>query len=287
MTQPEQTEALLDRMSMGDSTALAELYDDSADRLYGIACHMLADQNKADDALLQALQRIWRQSGGYRLDGVSATVWLVSQTREVCAEILRQNRGAPSAGALATPGPDPEQNPCLLALPPRRAEQIRGAWFAGWTYDEMAADSASDPAELRAALRQSLVALRACLSDSAASEFDPDRAALAAEYVLGLLPEDQSRSVDEQIMTDAALEEEIADWAVYFAALALECPEIKAPPQILQLAEASLWPRSRPAIWRQVLPYLLGAIAAAGVAWLAAPLIQTTPAAPQQQGQTD
>ncbi|MCA0939271.1 anti-sigma factor [Salipiger pacificus] len=93
--------------------------------------------------------------------------------------------------------------------------------------------------------------------------------ALAAEYVLGLLTEPELRHFEALLVRDAGLRQEVASWQACFAALTADIPEAAPPEDLWPRIEARLHGPVRAALWRQLLPYLLGAVAAAGIAWAA------------------
>ncbi|MBS0123171.1 anti-sigma factor [Thetidibacter halocola] len=92
--------------------------------------------------------------------------------------------------------------------------------------------------------------------------------AMAAEYVLGLLSKDEVRAFERQMATDPDLEQDVAAWTEYFATMTDDLPEVAPPPQVLNRIEQRLFSTPRPSIWRQLMPYLGGAVAAALLAWV-------------------
>ncbi|MHA7869670.1 MAG: anti-sigma factor [Salipiger thiooxidans] len=93
--------------------------------------------------------------------------------------------------------------------------------------------------------------------------------AAAAEYVLGLLPEDELRAFEARLSQDRDLQQDVEAWSEYFAALTDPVEAVAPPPQLLRRIEDRLFGRKRPSLWQQILPYLLGAVAAAAIAWAA------------------
>ncbi len=104
--------------------------------------------------------------------------------------------------------------------------------------------------------------------------------AAAAEYVLGLLPEDERVAFERQIGSDADLEQDVAAWAEYFARFTDPVEEVPPPPQVLRRIESALFAETKVPFWRHLLPYLLGAVAAAA---LAAVVVMTGLIGPGQQ----
>ncbi|MBV2361295.1 anti-sigma factor [Thalassococcus sp. CAU 1522] len=92
--------------------------------------------------------------------------------------------------------------------------------------------------------------------------------AAAAEYVLGLLSEDEARVFEARMATDPDLAQDVQAWSEYFATLTDDLPEIEAPLQVLQRAEAQALATGKPPVWRALWPYLAGAVAASLLAWL-------------------
>ncbi|NDW01032.1 anti-sigma factor [Salipiger sp. PrR002] len=96
--------------------------------------------------------------------------------------------------------------------------------------------------------------------------------ASAAEYVLGLLPEAELRGFETQLARDPDLQQDVATWREYFAALTDPITEETPRAEIFRLIEARLYGAAKPAprgLWRQLMPYVLGAVAAAAIAWTA------------------
>lgn len=94
----------------------------------------------------------------------------------------------------------------------------------------------------------------------------------AAEYVLGLLSEAEARDFEARMLRDSALQRDVAGWLGHFAALAGSVPERAPPASAWSGIEAQLGLRRSTlpgALWRQLLPYALGAVVAAGIAWAA------------------
>ncbi|MCR8549768.1 anti-sigma factor [Salipiger sp. P9] len=91
--------------------------------------------------------------------------------------------------------------------------------------------------------------------------------AAAAEYVLGLLPEAEAAAFEARLAQDRDLRQDVEAWEEYFATLTDPIAEVAPPPQVLRRTEAQLFGRKRRPVWEQLLPYLLGAVAAAVIAW--------------------
>ncbi|KMK67870.1 anti-sigma factor domain-containing protein [Puniceibacterium sp. IMCC21224] len=91
---------------------------------------------------------------------------------------------------------------------------------------------------------------------------------LCAEYVLGLLTDAEARAFETRFQGDPDLRDELAYWADHFAALTDAIPAEAPPAAILGRIENAAF-GARPSLWRQLMPYIAGALVAASVAWVA------------------
>lgn len=91
----------------------------------------------------------------------------------------------------------------------------------------------------------------------------------AAEYSLGLMPKDEIDGFESLLAADADLQQDVAAWAEYFASFTDLIPEETPPPQVLRRIEGKVFGAVEKApIWRQVVPYLVGAVAGGAIAWI-------------------
>ncbi|SLN47175.1 Anti-sigma-K factor rskA [Roseivivax jejudonensis] len=97
--------------------------------------------------------------------------------------------------------------------------------------------------------------------------------ALAAEYVLGLMPEAEATAFETRLAAEPALEQEVVAWTEYLAMLADGVEdEVPATAVKRRIEAAAFGPDARSArtpFWRALVPYGLGAVAAALLAWVA------------------
>lgn len=94
-------------------------------------------------------------------------------------------------------------------------------------------------------------------------------AATCAEYVLGLLSNADASAFEARLAADPDLRDETTYWAEYFAALTDAVPDVAPPAAIWHRIKADAFGPARPPLWRQLMPYLAGALVAASVAWVA------------------
>jgi anti-sigma-K factor RskA len=91
----------------------------------------------------------------------------------------------------------------------------------------------------------------------------------AAEYSLGLMPKAEIAAFEAQLAVDTDLQQDVAAWTEYFASFTDIIPAETPPPQVLRRIEGQVFgAEDRRPVWRQVLPYLVGAVAGAAIAWV-------------------
>lgn len=92
--------------------------------------------------------------------------------------------------------------------------------------------------------------------------------AAAAEYALGLMPREEIAAFEARLAAEPDLQQDVAAWTEYFASFTDAIAEEAPPPQVLRRIEARVFgPSEKGTMARQVLPYLVGAVAGAGIAW--------------------
>ncbi|EBA09326.1 anti-sigma factor [Sagittula stellata] len=90
----------------------------------------------------------------------------------------------------------------------------------------------------------------------------------AAEYALGVLPEAERAGFEARMAADRNLAQDVDAWTEYFATLTDPIPAATPSPAVLKRIEAAVHGDPQPPVWRQLLPYLVGAVAGATMAWV-------------------
>lgn len=179
MATPEEIEALVARVAIGDREAFQSLYATTSAKLFGICLRVLSSRAEAEDALQEVYVKIWRNAGRYRVNGLSPMTWLITVARNHAIDRVRARRGASADLDAVAEVPDEAPGPeasairtserarlidCLSELPDGRAMAVRLAYLQGETYAELAARFDVPLNTMRTWLRRSLLTLRECLS---------------------------------------------------------------------------------------------------------------------------
>lgn len=151
---------LVARMSAGDETALAQLYDRWSRPVQALVVHLVRDGDDAEDILEETFWQAWRQALRYEAARGEVGTWLLTIARSRSLDRLRARsrlREEPltpvllgDADALgAAGGEDPSRRVELMerrvlvgnalrTLPPEQRQVLELAYFAGLSQTEIA-----------------------------------------------------------------------------------------------------------------------------------------------------
>ena len=87
------------RISLGDRSALAELYDRYAPIMLALARRILADDDDAEDLLHHVFVEVMRQASRYDARRGTVRAWLITKTRSRSIDRLRSRQRAQAMSA--------------------------------------------------------------------------------------------------------------------------------------------------------------------------------------------
>lgn len=149
MTTPGRTprwdEQLQRRLARGEETALAELYDQLAPLVHGLAGRILADQTAAEQLTREVFAHLWEHPEAFDPEQGSLRSWLGALTHRRAVDRLRLARG-PLQGVYRDAADDAIRTPATAArvqyvvdsLPDSLRETIAVTYYDGRTYQETA-----------------------------------------------------------------------------------------------------------------------------------------------------
>ena len=82
-------EELVRRCAQADQGALAELYDQSSQLVYGVALRVLSNQADAEEVTIDVYNQVWRTAAGFEQTRGSVTAWLVMLARSRAIDRVR------------------------------------------------------------------------------------------------------------------------------------------------------------------------------------------------------
>ena len=176
---------LVRRMSRGDKSACAALYDRFSRPLYSLALRILNDKSEAEDVVQEVFLALWEKAGTFEADRGSAFGWAVTLTRNRAIDRLRTRRRRSTLlsesfvedlpGGQSAIDPDSADDlmfkeksvavrAALASLPPDQLRAVELAYFSGLTQQEIASRLSEPLGTVKARIRRGLIKLRDTLT---------------------------------------------------------------------------------------------------------------------------
>ncbi len=170
---------LLQRIQSGDEDALVELHARYANLVYSVAYRVLNEQMAAEEVTQDAFMRLWNKSYSYDPAKGRFITWLLTITRRLAIDHLRQQqRRSPQAGmlfmdedpnlwenVLATDDRTSDLRRTLISvlaeLPGEQRELIELVYFYGMTHSDIAESLAIPLGTVKTRIRLGMHKLRA------------------------------------------------------------------------------------------------------------------------------
>jgi RNA polymerase sigma-70 factor (ECF subfamily) len=169
----------LGRVASGSESALAEVYEHTAAKLFGICLRILGNRSDAEDALQEVYINVWSKAGSFDAQRASPITWLATMARNRAIDRLRSSGGRtyepveealevadtrPAADALIEQSQGSARlSACIDQLDSRQSDAIRTAFFQGVTYAQLATRKGVPLATMKSWVRRGLLTLRECL----------------------------------------------------------------------------------------------------------------------------
>ena len=147
---------LLARIAAGDQPALAEFYDASSAKVFGLVMKILADRTVAEEVTMDVYTQVWRRASSYDAERGTPGSWLMTlaKTRAIDrfrSSYLERGRQVPLDHAAEVPGDraTPEQysaglerqrlvQEAMASLSAEQRQAIALAYYWGLSQSEMA-----------------------------------------------------------------------------------------------------------------------------------------------------
>ena len=170
----------LRRTAGGERTALQTVYRLTSAKLFGVAVRILGEQGEAEDVVQEVYVTVWRKAADFDATRASPMTWLIAITRNRAIDRLRAGRrsravepvelaegiadDAPMADSLMERGEtDARLHACLGELATRERTALRGAFFDGNTYEELAGRMNVPLGTMKSWIRRAMIKLKTCL----------------------------------------------------------------------------------------------------------------------------
>lgn len=172
---------VLARIARQEQSALAELYDETAASVYGLALKIVRDATTAEEITAHVFAQAWSKASSFDPARGGPMAWLMSMTRNRAIDVLRMRRREPTwtelgaADQVSDPGPDPEEGlsldqrrrlvrTVLASLPVEQRELIELAYFGGFSHGQIAARLALPLGTIKTRIRAAMTRMRAQLT---------------------------------------------------------------------------------------------------------------------------
>jgi RNA polymerase sigma-70 factor (ECF subfamily) len=172
--------AALAAAGRGDRNALQTIYRLTAAKLFAVCMRILDERSEAEDVLQEVYMTVWRKAGIFDPALSSPMTWLIAIARNRAIDHLRargQNRhmtpieeaaeladDKPTADAALQGAQEQAQlQRCLDTLAGHERAALRGAFFDGNTYEELAERMKVPLGTMKSWIRRAMIKLKACL----------------------------------------------------------------------------------------------------------------------------
>ena len=172
--------AALGRIPAGDRAALQTVYRLTSAKLFGVALRILGERSEAEDVLQEVYLTIWRKAGDFDGARASPMTWLIAIARNRAIDRLRAGGRArrmepiDAAADVADTAPDASRmledsqgatklEGCLGTLAAHERAALRGAFFDGNTYEDLAQRMKVPLGTMKSWIRRAMIKLKACL----------------------------------------------------------------------------------------------------------------------------
>jgi RNA polymerase sigma factor (sigma-70 family) len=172
--------AALARIPGGDRAALQTVYRLTSAKLFGVVLRILGERSEAEDVLQEVYMTVWRKASTFDPARASPMTWLITIARNRATDRLRasqQSRRMEPIDAAADVGDDAPAadsilqsaqeharlHTCLEGLADNERAALRGAFFDGNTYEELAVRMRVPLGTMKSWIRRAMIELKTCL----------------------------------------------------------------------------------------------------------------------------
>jgi RNA polymerase sigma-70 factor (ECF subfamily) len=170
----------LGRIPDGDRAALQTVYRLTSAKLFGVCLRILGEHGEAEDVLQEVYVTVWRKAADFDARRASPMTWLIAIARNRAIDRLRASRrsrnmeaidaatdvadsAAGADGALESLQEHVKLHGCLDGLASHERAALRGAFFDGSTYEDLATRMKVPLGTMKSWIRRAMVKLKACL----------------------------------------------------------------------------------------------------------------------------
>jgi RNA polymerase sigma factor (sigma-70 family) len=172
--------AALGRIPDGDRAALQTVYRLTSAKLFGVCLRILGEHGAAEDVLQEVYVTIWRKAADFDARRASPMTWLIAIARNRSIDKLRASRTSRNMESIDAAADVVDSRPradatlesiqqhaklhrCLEGLASHERASLRGAFFDGSTYEDLATRMKVPLGTMKSWIRRAMFKLKACL----------------------------------------------------------------------------------------------------------------------------
>jgi RNA polymerase sigma factor (sigma-70 family) len=170
----------LTRVPSGDRAALQTVYRLTSAKLFGVCLRILGERSEAEDVLQEVYVTVWRKAADFDAVRASPLTWLIAIARNRAIDRLRATRQSrrmepiDAAAEVADSSPTGDRvlesaetnarlHGCLDGLASHERAALRGAYFDGNTYEDLAGRMSVPLGTMKSWIRRAMIKLKSCL----------------------------------------------------------------------------------------------------------------------------
>jgi RNA polymerase sigma-70 factor (ECF subfamily) len=170
----------MQRIAARDRSALQTAYRLTSAKLFGVCLRILHERSEAEDVLQEVYLTVWQKAADFDPARASPMTWLITIARNKAIDRLRaggaSRRMEPidAAAQLVDTAPLADESlaqgeaharlkGCLGGLAANEQNALRGAFFDGNTYEELAVRMSVPLGTMKSWIRRALQKLKTCL----------------------------------------------------------------------------------------------------------------------------
>lgn len=179
----EPAEELLHRVALGDSHAFEALYDRYAAQVFGIVVCVVRDRDQSEEVAQEVFIEVWRRASRFDPARGSASAWVMALAHSRAVDRVRSAQAAAERevrDGISSPDRDFDSvaetvdarmeqaavRRCLSTLTELQRQSVTLAYYAGYTYPQVAALLHTALPTVKTRIRDGLIRLRDCLGVS-------------------------------------------------------------------------------------------------------------------------
>jgi len=172
--------AALARVPAGDRAALQTVYRLTSAKLFGVCLRILGERSEAEDVLQEVYVTVWRKAADFDAGRASPMTWLIAIARNRAIDRLRATKqsrrmepieaaddvadsSASADRALESSQDSARLHGCLDGLAGHERAALRGAYFDGNTYEDLATRMKVPLGTMKSWIRRAMIKLKSCL----------------------------------------------------------------------------------------------------------------------------